>query len=539
MDHGDQAGAGQRVTRPAGVRGLADDRPDNGLLFAAVAANRMPMVLTDPHRPDNPIVFTNEAFVAMCGYPADEVLGRNCRFLQGAETDRAVVAAIREAVDARREISTEIVNYRKDGSRFWNALFISPVFDADGALVYYLASQLDVSRRRHAEEALAQAQKMEALGQLTGGIAHDFNNLLQVMLGHIEILDRRLVGPRIDLQSVARSSHSLRSAVDKAASLTQQLLAFARKQRLENRLTNLNGLTESMTELAVRTLGDEVVLVTDFATDLALCRVDPAQYELAILNVLLNARDAMEGRGTVRLRTENVVVDVDDLRSYEGLEAGCYVAISISDSGPGIPAELVHRVMEPFFMTKEEGRGTGLGLSMVHGFAKQSGGGVQLQSEVGLGTTIRLYFPAEAGEVGEPLIDPRLGRIHGGDETILVVDDRPEVLGVASRLLSDLGYDVISAGGGSDAVRLMASIGTRSKPVLLFSDVSMPGGMNGYMLARRLREDQPGLKILLTTGYAGDVKGVAAEEGGEFEVLSKPYRLEELARTVRLVLDTP
>ena len=537
MDNFDLAGAKHRAMTRQMALGSAAERHGDDLLFAAMAATRMPMVLTDPYQPDNPIVFTNDAFVQMSGYTNDEIVGRNCRFLQGPETDRLAVAAIRDALAVDGEISTEIVNYRKDGSGFWNALFISPVFDRDGKLIYHLASQLDVSRRRNAEEALGQAQKMEALGQLTGGIAHDFNNLLQVMLGHIEILDRRLLGPRVDMQSLAKSSRSIRNAVDKAATLTQQLLAFARKQRLESRLTSLNSLTEALTDLATRTLGDEVVLITDFADDLDLCRVDTTQFELAILNILINARDAMHGHGTVTLSTQNVLIEAEDLRSYEGLEAGRYVSIAITDTGPGIPPEMVHRVMEPFFTTKEEGKGTGLGLSMVHGFVKQSGGGVQLYSELGLGTTIRLYFPSEAGDDGAAMVENRRAPVRGGSESILVVDDRPEVLSVASRLLRELGYHVITAGSGADAVALMASLDPSRKPALLFSDVIMPGGINGYMLARKLHEQQPALKVLLTTGYAGDVKGIASEAGSEFEVLNKPYKLEELARTVRLVLD--
>ena len=526
------------MTRP-NVHGVAGDRHADDLLFAAIAATRMPMVLTDPYQPDNPIVFANEAFVEMNGYPADEIIGRNCRFMQGAETDAAAVDTIREALQAQREISIEILNYRKDGSTFWNALFISPVFDGDGRLIYHVASQLDVSRRRQAEEALGQAQKMEALGQLTGGIAHDFNNLLQVMLGHVEILDRRLAGSNVDLQSLAKTSRSIRSAVDKAATLTQQLLAFARKQRLESRLTSLNRLTEKLADLATRTLGDEVRYVTDFAPDLDRCRLDATQFELAILNVLINARDAMQGHGVVTLRTENVVVDFANQDAFEGLEVGRYVAIAITDTGPGIPSEMVHRVMEPFFTTKEEGKGTGLGLSMVHGFAKQSGGGVQVRSELGVGTTIRLYFPAAAGADDPPLVEAKRALVHGGDETILVVDDRPEVLGVASRLLHELGYGVISTGSGHDAVALLETLEPERTPALLFSDVIMPGGMNGYMLARKLREKQPKLKVLLTTGYVGDVKGVAPDGSSEFEVLNKPYNFEELARSVRSVLDEP
>ena len=519
--------------------GVAADYHREDIFFAAVETTRMPMVVTDPHSPDNPIIFVNHAFVAMSGYPADEIIGRNCRFLQGPETDRRAIAAIRDAIAQREEISTEIINYKKDGTTFWNALFISPVFDKKGELVYFFASQLDVSRRRDAEEALGQAQKMEALGQLTGGISHDFNNLLQVMLGHVDLLDRRLRGDVVDIQAIGKASQSIRSAIDKASTLTQQLLAFARKQRLEGRLVNLNTLTMQFTELAKGTLGQDIRIVTDLADDLGNSRIDRTQFEVALLNVLINARDAMQGRGTVTIRTSNVVVDPEDQRSFSGLEAGRYAAISVSDSGPGIPADILHRVMEPFFTTKDEGKGTGLGLSMVHGFAKQSGGGAFIYSDPGIGTTIRLYFPAgDEDEHAASVPTPR-SRERGGKETILVVDDRPEVLFVAKSLLEELGYQVLSANSGNDAIRLVDELDTADRPALLFSDVIMPGGINGFMLARKLRQQVPKIKVLLTTGYAGDALGVGSDSASEFEVIKKPYKLDEMARRVRMVLDGP
>ncbi|WP_122430724.1 PAS domain-containing protein, partial [Pseudomonas viridiflava] len=209
------------------------------IFFAAVETTRMPMIVTDPNSEDNPIIFANKAFLEMTGYASEEIIGSNCRFLQGPETDRAVVQTIRDAIHERNDISTEILNYRKDGSSFWNALFISPVYNDAGDLIYFFASQLDISRRRDAEEALRQAQKMEALGQLTGGIAHDFNNLLQVMGGYIDLIGTAAEKPTIDIPRVQRSVHHAKSAVERASTLTKQLLAFARKQKLHGRVLNL------------------------------------------------------------------------------------------------------------------------------------------------------------------------------------------------------------------------------------------------------------------------------------------------------------
>ena len=516
----------------------AIDRRDD-LLFAAMASTRMPMVVTDPHAPDHPIVFVNEAFGTMSGYSVDETVGRNCRFLQGRDTDPLAVDAIRQAVRARTEISIEILNYRKDGSAFWNALFVSPVFDREGALIYYFASQFDVSPRRDAVAALGQAQKLEALGQLTGGISHDFNNLLQVMIGHVEILERRLRVAPIDVRAIGTSSRSIRQAVEKASTLTRQLLAFARKQRLEGRLVNLNRVAGDLADLARRTLGADIEMVTDFAPDLDDCLIDPVQFEVALLHILANARDAIDGRGTVTVRTANLDVGPDTHGAFVELETGRYVMISVSDDGPGIAPELVSRVVEPFFTTKDEGRGTGLGLSMVHGFAKQSGGALQIRSGAGGGTTIDLYFSAS-----DTVANGLPGRLRAvaeqsGGERILAVDDRPELLSIVRSLLEELGYDVRTAGGAAEAVEVVGSLAVDERPALLFSDVIMPGGMNGYVLARKLRQIVPGLKVLLTSGYTGDVHGRSTAVGSEFEVIEKPYRLDDLARRVRSVLDKP
>lgn len=517
---------------PSSIKEHRDD-----IFFAAIETTRMPMLVTDPRQPDNPIVFSNRAFASMTGYTTEELLGTNCRFLQGPDTDRSKVAAIREAIAKEREITVEILNYRKDGSSFWNALYISPVYNTKKELVYFFASQLDVSRRRDAEESLAQAQKMEALGQLTGGISHDFNNLLQIMSGHVELLmvsaDKGLVTP----ERIKRIGGNMKSAVSKAATLTQQLLAFSRKQRLEGRVVNLNDSIRSLTELVARTFGEDVVLQTVLASDLHNCRLDTVQFELAILNILVNARDAMPDGGSIILKTSNLTVAEEDKKSFPDLRAGDYAYISVTDTGEGIPPDIINRVMDPFFTTKEEGKGTGLGLSMVYGFAKQSGGAAQIYSEIGIGTTIRLYFPAtmEVMQTDRHVAprDPDLG----GDETILVVDDRHEVAELSKDMLEGLGYKVYVAHCGKDAIGLIDSNAMGEAPALLFSDIIMPGGMNGFVLAREMLSRVPSLKVILTTGYAATGETGEREHTHEFEILKKPYGLSELARKVRRALD--
>ncbi|WP_338664239.1 histidine kinase famiy protein [Pararoseomonas sp. SCSIO 73927] len=507
------------------------------IFFAAVEMTRMPMIVTDPNQPDNPIVFANQAFLKMTGYEPKEIVGRNCRFLQGPETDRETVAEVRRAVEARREIATEILNYRKNGSTFWNALFISPVLNPEGELIYFFASQLDVSRRRDAEDALRQAQKMEALGQLTGGIAHDFNNLLQVMRGYMDLLDSALGKPEPDRARMQRSLGAARSAADRAATLTSQLLAFSRKQRLEGRTMSLNALADGLREMAARSLGEGIALRFDLDPTIGTCRLDPTQAEVALLNVLINARDALAGRpdGVVTVSTRTIVVDHDDPGIANRLSPGRYATISVADNGSGMPPEILARVMEPFFTTKEEGRGTGLGLSMVYGFARQSGGAVRIESTPGQGTTVHLSFPEAEADGADRPASPRASE-RPGTETILVVDDRPEVAELARAILEEFGYTVHLAHDGHAAMRMIAG----DMPLdMLFTDLIMPGGMNGVMLAREARRQRPRLKILLTTGYADDSMNRDDGGGTEFDLIHKPYGRAELARRVRIVLDGP
>jgi len=311
---------------------------------------------------------------------------------------------------------------------------------------------------------------------------------------------------------------------------------FARKQRLDGRSINLNDLVGSMGDLASRTLGGEIAIRAGLAPDLANCRVDPTQAELALLNVLINAHDAMPGGGTVTIRTENCRFDREDAAALGLLQPGDYVSISVIDTGVGIPPDMLTHVMDPFFTTKEEGKGTGLGLSMVYGFVKQSGGAVRIASEVGKGTTVRFLFPRADPPVRPTAPSAPRASDRPGSETILIVDDRPEVAELARSILDDFGYRVLVAENGREALDLLDG---DARVDLLFSDLIMPGGMNGVMLAREARRRQPRLKVLLTTGYAEASLERTDAGGEEFDMIAKPYRRSELARKVRIVLDGP
>jgi PAS domain S-box-containing protein len=519
-----------------------NDRPsgaalahEEDLFFEAISITRMPMVVTDPYQPDNPIIFVNQAFCDLTGYRPNETLGRNCRFLQGPQTDRATVARLRHGVSDRRVVSAEVMNYRKDGSAFWNALFISPLVDRSGKLRYFFASQLDVSRRHDAEEALRQAQKMEALGQFTGSIAHDFNNLLQVITGYLDTLKARFDGS-VD-RDVTTALDTMAGAAERGATLTRQLLGFARKQRLEGRVVSLNALVETILPMANKVLGRDILIDTDLAPGLWNARLDPVQAEMAILNLLMNARDAMADGGRIVITTTNREVTPHAVTAPPDLLMGSYAVLSITDTGEGMPREVLARALDPFFTTKEAGRGTGLGLSMAYGFMRQSNGGLSIASEEGKGTTVTLLFPATDQESATARCGPaqRTEVIQSGRETVLVVEDQPDIAALATAILVEHGYRVFSAPNGDAALAMLEN----GEPVdLLFSDLIMPGAMNGVMLARTARKRFPQLRVLLATGFAAEVVERDGSLAGEFEILGKPYRRAELLSRVRDVLDT-
>jgi PAS domain S-box-containing protein len=515
---------GRSSTPPPTIPGTSDlDTAPRDIFFAAVETTRMPMTVTDPHRPDNPIIFVNRAFEAMTGYDRQEIVGRNCRFLQGPDTDRETIGELARAVAERREISVELLNYRKNGATFWNALFISPVFAPDGELLYFFGSQLDISRRRDAEDALRHAQKMESLGQLTGGIAHDFNNLLQVVLGYVDVLKARTEDG--DAAS-NRALDAIAASATRGATLTQQLLAFARKQDLRGRLLNLNDMVTGFLPELEQTTGRGVRIETDLDPELWNCRVDPVQAEMALLNIVTNARDAMPKGGTIRLSTANRNI-MDGAAS--GAPAGEYSTLTIADTGSGIPPERLKQIFEPFFSTKDVGKGTGLGLAMVYGFARQSGGAVEVESRVGEGTSFTLYFPRETGTV-EFTAAPNVRR-RGGQESILLVEDQDDVAGLGETFLAELGYDVVRAENAGHALAILRERGFD----LLFSDIVMPGALSGVGLAREARRTYPAMKVLLTTGFSGDA---LATDPHEFELIRKPYRRDDLAARVRTILDS-
>lgn len=508
-----------------GTPGLGDR---STVFFAALQMTRMPMTLTDPNQPDNPIVFANKAFLDLTGYEESEILGRNCRFLQGAETDRDSVAELRAAIERREAIALELVNYRRDGSSFWNAVFVAPVLGPDGELLYFFASQLDVTRRHASEQAFRQAQKMEAIGQLTAGLAHDFNNLLQVVSGNVDIVANQVENERHQrlLTNAAR-------AADRGSKLTRQLLAFARKTRLEPKVVELNQLIHDFGDLLDNTVGAQIRLVTAMERRLPAVQVDPTHLEMAILNVLLNARDAMPRGGTVTIATRLWKLNGDAPRLQ--LPEGDYVVLTIRDEGTGMTEEVRRRATEPFFTTKGAERGTGLGLAMVHGFVQQSLGRLEIDSAPGEGTEIRMLFPTSAATAVAPPPAPRRvadNGAAGGSETILLVEDSDDVRALAQEQLTTMGYRVLLAASGEEALERL-----KTEPIdLLFTDIVMPGGMSGLELVEQFRTTHPDTPVLMTTGYNEDLVA-DIPRGTNLDVIGKPYRREQLADRIRSALE--
>lgn len=389
----------------------------------------------------------------------------------------------------------------------------------------------DITKRKQAEAQLRQAQKMHAIGQLTGGIAHDFNNLLAVIMGNLELLHEQLTAqPR--LHELAQQA--LR-AVDRGANLTRRLLAFARRQPLLAQPTDLNKLVLGMLDLMRRTLGTNIKINTILATHLKQTLVDPDQLESALLNLAINARDAMPHGGTLVLETDNVEIDEDYAATQQDLRPGPYVMLAVSDNGNGMAPEVLEHAFEPFFTTKEASKGSGLGLSMVYGLVKQSGGHIVIHSKPTLGTIVRLYLPrmqqAEVSLTAGVKAAETVFTGHG--ETILVVEDDTDVRRFAINALRALGYETQQAGDAETALELLAKT---PQTALLFTDIVLPGEMDGVKLAAEAQRRYPGLRVLFTSGYTEHPLIVGSQLAEDVEILAKPYRKNELGEKLRLLL---
>ncbi len=489
------------------------------------------------------IVSWNAGARRLKGYEADEIIGRSYATFFTDE-DRAAGVPERALAEAAATGRFELEGWRvrKDGTRFWALAVLDAIRDETGRVIGFAKVTRDISERREAEERLREtqaqlvaAQKMEAIGQLTGGIAHDFNNLLMIVLGNLEIAQRhagRLGGDTANLdRSLANAVHG----AQRAAALTTRLLAFSRRQALKPKPLDLNRFLRNIADFFQRAIGERIGIEVVGAGGLWLIEVDENQLETTLINLAVNARDAMPEGGKLTVEVSNTFLDAAYARKHPEVTAGQYVALAVTDTGSGMTPETVARVFEPFFTTKEAGHGTGLGLSQVYGFVKQSGGHVNVYSEIGRGTTVRLYFPRFLGEETpvEDVPDEPPGRAEN-DETILLVEDDEDVRSYLVAVLEELHYRVLAAPAAGQALTLLRQPETRID--LLLTDVVMPG-LNGRELAQEARRLRPDLRVLYMTGYSRNAIIHDGRLDDGIDLVEKPVTQAQLAGRIRDMLD--
>jgi PAS domain S-box-containing protein len=473
----------------------------------------------------------NPAFERALRIKAADVRGRAVADLLPAGDVEPILAHYRHVLAADKPVLTrDVLPDTPVGPRTWESI-LSPVRNAAGRTDRIVGSIRDITSRVKTEERLHEAQRMEAVGHLTGGLAHDFNNLLQVIRGNLELLEPAVAGDENARRRLANAIHG----ADRAAQLTRQLLAFARRQPLEPMVINLSRLVGDMADLLRRTLGEGVQVETVIGGGLWNTLADPAQVESAILNLAINARDAMPEGGRLTVEVTNASLDENYARVTDGVAPGQYVLIAVSDTGEGMDEATRKRVFEPFFTTKPEGKGSGLGLAMVYGFARQSGGHIRIYSEAGQGATVKIYLPrsreAVAAAPGPAALPDR-----GANQTVLVVEDEAAVRAAAVEALRALGYRCLEA---ADAEAALALLAAGESVDLVFSDVVMPGALKGRDFAERVRDLAPEMPILFTSGYTENAIVHHGRLDDGFNLLSKPYPREELARRVAHLLRRP
>lgn len=473
----------------------------------------------------------NPTCCTLLGYGEDELRDLNFHDLIHPE-DRASHLTHVEELRAGKTASFHIEDrfVRKDGRIILAEKFVSLLPDESGQQAQLIALFTDVTGSRHIERMLHDKQRFESLGRLTGGIAHDFNNLLTIISGNLQLVEMGMEDPhkRSYLADANR-------ATEIGARLNQRLMTFARQRRLEPVQVDLNQLVDGLLDLVRSTVGGSVVVKTKLSAEPATILVDASEMENAILNLALNARDAMANGGTLRIESHNVELDAEAAATMPGITPGAYLRLSVTDTGVGMTKDVLARAFEPFFTTREEGEGMGLGLSTIYGFVRQSGGHASIDSELGRGTTAHIYLPIRAGtatqEIKRVSIDRRA--VHGKGEVILAVEDNPAVLRLTVKRLKLLGYNVVEADSGQAALALVAAGNSID---LVFSDIIMAGGISGFELAKRLRSSCPALPILLTSGFPDATALREFSNGYEFKVLRKPYSQDDLGLAIAAAL---
>jgi two-component system cell cycle sensor histidine kinase/response regulator CckA len=475
------------------------------------------------------IEYVNPKFTRITGYTLEEVRGRNPRILKSGQTSAEEYRELWNTITAGGEWHGELHNKKKDGAHFWERVSISPLRDASGAITHFIAIKEDITAQKVLEDQFRQAQKLEAVGRLAGGVAHDFNNMLGIVIGYAE-LARDRISPNDPLHG---DLGEILRAAQRSTGLVRQLLAFARRQTVEPRVLDLNGIIAESEKMLRRLVGEDIGIHFTPGTDLWQIKIDPAQIDQILANLTVNARDAIPGVGNINIETQNVVLDEAYCAGHSGFSPGEYVMAAFSDSGTGMAKDVLEHIFEPFFTTKEPGKGTGLGLATIYGIVKQNNGFINVYSEPGQGTTFKIYLPRHQGPAEDK--ERRTASVSpGGAETILVVEDDRQILTLAQKILEKQGYTVIPAALPGEALVLCEK--HPGDIHLLITDVVMPA-MNGKELKERIEKRKPGIKVLYMSGYTANIiahRGVLAE-GVQF--IQKPFSVDSLARKVREVLD--
>jgi len=484
------------------------------------------IVITDPQ---GTVIYVNPAFENISGYTRAEVIGQNPRILKSGHQDATFYRRMWENL-ARGEVwKGRLVNRRKDGTLFQEDATIGPVRDASGRLVNYVAVKRDVTTEMRLERQLIQAQKMEAIGRLAGGVAHDFNNLLGVIVGYGEITRRKLR----DDDSLTGKVDQILKAAERAAGLTRQLLAFSRQQVLQPKIVDLNVVVSDVEKMLRRLIGEDIELTSALDPALGSVKADLGQIEQVLMNLAVNARDSMPDGGHLTIETRNVELGADEVARRPPTRAGPYVMLAVTDTGMGMDAETQSHLFEPFFTTKEVGKGTGLGLSTVYGIVKQSDGYIWCYSEVGVGTTFKIYLPRVDEQASLPR-KPSAVRLVHGSETVLLIEDDSALRALVCEILESAGYTVLVADSGAKALQIAEEYSGAIQ--LIVTDVIMPG-LSGRHAAEKIKSARSEVEILFISGYTSEAIAKHGVLEAEAKFLSKPFTTEALLRKVRDVLD--
>jgi PAS domain S-box-containing protein len=502
------------------------------LLESAVEQSTESIVITDARLdlPGPKIVFVNPAFTRMTGYPAAEVIGKSPRIMQGPRTDKVVLSRLRKNLEQGESFAGEAINYRKDGTEFDLEWQIAPLRNADGKVTHFVATQHDITARKKLDEQMRQSQKMEGIGQLAGGVAHDFNNILSTIQMQAELL--KYDGGLSSGQS--ESIGEIITSVQRAAALTRQLLLFSRREIFQPRDLDLNETIATTTKMLKRMLGETIEMQVKLAAQPLFLHADAGMLDQVLMNLCVNARDAMPNGGHLVIETAGV--ELDELAVAQTVQArpGSFVRLCVSDNGDGIPSDILPKIFEPFFTTKSVGKGTGLGLATVFGIVQQHQGWINVYSEVGKGTTFRIYLPRLTGNVAIQSA-PALAATRGGHETILLAEDEPALRLAVRKNLAQLGYRILEAPTGVKALEVWQE--HRDEISLLLTDLVMPDGMSGIVLAQRLLQQNPKLKVIYMSGYSAEVVGKDFPFAEDVNFLTKPFPAQKLAQTIRDRLD--